>query len=231
MSMRSRPPRARAGSPPAVPGQPPAAPADTIRREPLRLLAAAALGTGTALLLVACGSSGGGLIPSANAGPLQSDFEAVVHEAEAGGGNCTGTEAALLKTEQDFGGLPPTVDAGLRNRLREGIAKLRSDALGLCLQPHPQPTVTTTAPRVITPTRTVPSTPTTTETTPAQTTPSTTTPSTSQGGGTAAPGGGEQAPGSEQAPGPPSAGGSPSGGGLGEAGSEGAGAGAQEGGK
>ncbi len=77
----------------------------------------------------------------ANAGPLQSDFEAVAQAAENGDGSCTATEAAILKTERDFAALPASVDAGLRNRLREGIAKLHSDALELCKQPLPQATV------------------------------------------------------------------------------------------
>ena len=52
--------------------------------------------------LVACGSSGKGLIPTGDAGPLQSDFEAVVQAAENGDGSCSATESALLRTEQDF---------------------------------------------------------------------------------------------------------------------------------
>src|ERR1700681_1985530 len=45
-----------------------------------RLLVAGALGVGAALL-VSCGSSGKGLIPTGNAGPLQSDYEAVARDA------------------------------------------------------------------------------------------------------------------------------------------------------
>ena len=86
-------------------------------------------------LLASCGSSGAGLIPAQNAGPLQSDFDAVAQAAEKGNGSCAATEEAILKTEQDFSALPATVDAGLRSRLREGITKLHSDALELCKQP------------------------------------------------------------------------------------------------
>jgi hypothetical protein len=157
-----------------------------------RLLIASVLGIGAALL-VSCGTSGKGLIPTGNAGPLQSDFEAVARDAQNGNGNCASTQAAIVKTEQDFGGLPATVDAGLRSRLREGITNLRTRALEVCAQPLPQATVTTTAPRTTTSTQTTPTTPTVAQTTTTQTAPTTSTPtSTGPGGGTPAPG--EEAP-------------------------------------
>jgi hypothetical protein len=146
------------------------------------------------VLLVACGSSGAGLIPTGNAGPLQGDFEAVAQAAQNGNGNCAATEAQILKTEHDFSELPSTVDVGLRDTLRQGITSLRSRALALCAQPHPQATATGTSPK--TRTSTTPTTPTVTQTTSTQTTPTTTTPTTSSpGGGTPAPGaGGEEVP-------------------------------------
>jgi hypothetical protein len=153
-----------------------------------RLLIAGVLGFGAALL-VSCGSSGKGLIPTGNAGPLQSDFEAVARDAQNGNGRCTATEAAITKTEKDFGALPAAVDAGLRSRLREGITNLRTRALEVCAQPLPQATVTTTAPRTTTSTQTTPTTPTVAQTTTTQTAPTTSTPtSTGPGGGTPAPG-------------------------------------------
>jgi hypothetical protein len=158
-----------------------------------RALAAALLGSGAALALVSCGSSGQGLIPSANAGPLQTDFEAVLREAESGDGSCGGTEAALLRTEHDYGALPSSVDGGLRRRLSEGISKLREDALSTCAQPHPRATVTTTTTKTIVSPKTT-TTPTVPQTTPTQTTSTPTTPAPSpEGGGTPAPGsGGEE---------------------------------------
>jgi hypothetical protein len=158
----------------------------------IRLLTAGLLGAAVAIALVACGNSGKGLIPIANAGPLQSDFEAVAQAAQAGGGNCTETTATINKTEQDFAALPTTIDSGLHRRLSEGISNLRERALALCAQPLVQ-TNTTTTPRTTTTTTTTttPTTPTTTTSTP--TTP-TTTPATppSNGGGTVAPGEGER---------------------------------------
>jgi hypothetical protein len=169
-----------------------------------------------AALLISCGSSGAGLIPAGNAGPLQSDFEEIASAAQSGNGSCSATEAAILKTERDFRALPASINAALSSKLREGIANLRTRALTLCAQPLAQPTVTTTTPTTTqtTPTQT---TPTTTQTTPTQTTPTQTTPTTTgPGGGTPAPGG-ESAPGGQGGSEPGSSGG--------------AGAGGQEGGK
>jgi hypothetical protein len=152
----------------------------------LRALLTASLGV-VAALLISCSSSGKGLIPLGDAGPLQSDFEAVAQAAENGDGSCTQTESALLKTDQDFAALPTSVDAGLRNTLHQGIENLRSRSLALCAQPLPQSTVTSTTPKT-TPSTTT-STPTETESTETQTTPA---PETE---GPSGPGGGTQAPG------------------------------------
>jgi hypothetical protein len=151
----------------------------------LRILLTASLGV-LAALLISCSSSGKGLIPIGDAGPLQSDFEAVARAAENGDGSCTQTESALLKTDQDLAALPTSVDSGLRSTLRQGIENLRSRSLALCAQPLPQATVTTTTPKT-TSTTTTP--PTETESTETQTTP---TPETE---GPSGPGGGTQAPG------------------------------------
>jgi hypothetical protein len=152
----------------------------------LRVLLTVSLGV-LAALLISCSSSGKGLIPVSDAGPLQGDFEAVAQAAENGDGSCTQTESALLKTDQDFAALPTSVDAGLRNTLHQGIENLRSRSLALCAQPLPQATVTTTTPKTTTSTTTT--TPSETEPTETQTTP---TPETE---GPSGPGGGTQAPG------------------------------------
>jgi hypothetical protein len=195
----------------------------------LRPLAAGLLGLGAALL-VSCGGSSGNLIPLANAGPLQGDFEEVAQAAQSASGNCSATEAAILKTEQDFAALPSTTDAGLRNTLRQGISNLRSRALVLCAQPLAQTTATDAAPKTTTSTH---STPATTATTPTTTTPTVTSPPpttpapSGPGGGTPAPGAGEAQPEGSNGQG----GGTGVGeGGAGAGGPPGAG-GAQEGGK
>jgi len=154
---------------------------------PAALLGAAAAG------LVACGSSGNGLIPAAQAGPLQTDIEAVERAAEEGAGNCSATEAALLKTDQDYAALPASVNLALRGKLRLGIENLHKVAREACAQPLAG-TTTATAPKTPAPTTTQ-STPTPKPTTTA-TTPETTAPPVHEheeaehptGGGTAAPG-------------------------------------------
>jgi hypothetical protein len=184
-----------------------------------RLLGAGGLGV-TAALLVSCGSSTGKLIPAADAGPLQGDFEAVANAAQSGNGSCSATETAILKTEQDFAAVPASIDAGLRNTLRQGISNLRDRSLVLCKQPLAQSTTTPTSAKTTTTATTT--TPTVTQTTPTQTTPTTTTPTTTTpttstpGGGTPAPGAGETPPAGGQGGGTPG---------------EGAGAGGQEGAK
>jgi len=190
-----------------------------------------------AALLVACGASNGKLIPVADSGPLQGDFETVAQDAESANGNCSTTETALAKTEQDFNALPGSVDSGLRDTLRQGIDNLRKRAVALCAQPLAQTTPTSTTPKPSTTTST--STATTPTTTPSTTTPTTTTPPSTTPTTPASPGGGTPA-GPSEAPG---AGGEQGGTGAGEGNGEGPGgagagggaggpgAGGQEGGK
>ena len=161
----------------------------------IRFVVAALLGV-VAAVLVSCGSSGTGLIPSASAGPLQSDFEAVARAAAAGNGSCAATESALGKTEQDFLALPASIDKGLHTRLQEGISNLRRRALAMCIQrtPTATSTVETQTTTTTTSTETAPTTTTSTTTTPTVETPPTTTP-TNPGGGTEAPGESEEGPG------------------------------------
>jgi hypothetical protein len=156
-------------------------------RNLLRLVPAGLLGVGAAIL-VSCGSSGKGLIPLANAGPLQSDFQAVLQAAQEGNGNCAATEAQIAKTERDLAALPSSVNGGLRGRLAEGVTNLSARARVLCAQPGAQTTTTTTeTTTVTTPPATTSTQPTATTTAPTATTPGTGTPS-GEEGGTQAPG-------------------------------------------
>jgi hypothetical protein len=195
----------------------------------LRLLLAALAGLAVALL-VSCGGSNKALIPVAHAGPLLSDFEAVRNAAENADGNCSATEAALGKTEEDFVALPSTVDAGLRNNLHQGIENLKVRAHELCEQPLAQGTGTTTTEKTTTTkTEAQPPTSTKTETVPptSTTTPTVSTPTTTPG-----PGGGTPAPGVGEAPTENENGGVGRNGGAGPEGAGGGvGAGPQEGGK
>ncbi|HTU77652.1 MAG TPA: hypothetical protein VMF09_02715 [Solirubrobacteraceae bacterium] len=163
----------------------------------VRAALAGMLGVGAAAL-VSCGSSSTKLIPLADAGPLRSDFETVTHTAESADGECKGTEDALAKTEADFNALPGSVDAGLRDRLREGIEKLREDALSICSQTTSSATSSTSksTSKASTPARTqsAPTTSTSTTSTETTTTSTTVPPPTSSpttgggdGGGTTVP--------------------------------------------
>lgn len=160
-------------------------------RHPLRPALALLLALATATL-AACGSSTTGLIPAENASPLKGDFEAVAQAALAGDGNCTATEEALAKTEQDFAALPASVNTGLRKTLQAGIANLSTRARVACTQPLASASTTTATKSTTssTTTTTTSSTPTTTSTTTTSST-ATTTPSVSTtpgvGGGTQAP--------------------------------------------
>jgi hypothetical protein len=175
----------------------------------IRLVMVALLGVATALL-ASCGSSGKGLIPTANGTALQGDFEEVARAAESGNGSCKATESALGKTEQDFLALPTTVDKGLHRRLEEGIAHLHKQALAVCEQPAATSTSTTSTQTSTTPpTSGTTSTETTSTTAPGATTstptstqtpPTTSTPQ-NPGGGVEAPeqGSGEQGAGEPEA--------------------------------
>jgi hypothetical protein len=183
--------------------------------QPIRMGVACALGVAAALL-VSCGSSGKGLIPSSRGGPLRNDFASVNQAATSGNGNCGPTETAIAHTEQDFAALPSSIDAGLRNNLRQGIDNLHKRALEVCAQVLGGATTGTTTAKTTT-TTTTDTTPTQTETTPTTPTSTVTTPTTT----TTAPGGGTVAPGDETP-----AGNRGGGTGVGEAGGSG-----QEGGK
>jgi hypothetical protein len=87
-----------------------------------------------ALILSACGGSGQGLIPSADAGPLRSSFEAVAAAAENGNGNCAATQRAIASMERHYANLPQSVDAQLRKKLGEGVENLRAKAIARCEQ-------------------------------------------------------------------------------------------------
>jgi septal ring-binding cell division protein DamX len=159
-------------------------------RNLIRLIPAGLLGLGAALL-VSCGSSGKGLIPLAYAGPLQSDFQAVLQAAQEGDGSCTATEAKIRKTEHDLHGLPASVDGGLRGRLAEGVANLAVRAHTMCAQPLTPTTTTSTTPTSPPATSTTPpatsSAPSTT-TPPTGATPESSEPPSEEGGATRAPG-------------------------------------------
>ncbi len=169
----------------------------------LRRFCMAALVLYAGLLPAACGGSGAGLIPTANAGPLEHDFEEVARLARSGNGSCTATTEAMEKTEADFAKVSASLAAPLRSKLQEGITNLRKQALEECTQATSTSSSTTT---------------TKTHTIEALAPPTTTTVRTTEAVRTTAPQNGEETPGGggTQAPeGGNSPGGSEAGGGLG----------------
>jgi cytoskeletal protein RodZ len=145
-----------------------------LRLGPLRLVLAGALGVAAALL-VACGSGGANLIPVANAGPLQNDFNAIANDVA--NGSCTATMNDLQRAQSDAASLPSTVDPRLRSRINQGLADLARTAPTECAK-NSTSTQTTTAPTTstqTTSTQTTTAPPTTTTTAPTTTAPPTTT--------------------------------------------------------
>ena len=157
----------------------------TLRRVPTRLLPfvlAFAMGLGMAFL-TACGSSTNqAMIPASNADTLHSHLDAV--QSAIDGGQCDKISSALAQLQTDVDELPAGTSQRLRQRLKEGITNLRSQAPRACAANTTTTTTVPTTTTVITttttattPTTTVPTTPTTTvpTTTPTTTTPTTTT--------------------------------------------------------
>ena len=169
-----------------------------MRMRASRFLTVALLGVAAATL-VACGGSGKGLIPAQNAGPLQSDFEAIAQAAQTGNGSCSATATAIRTTERDFAALPASVDRGLHGRLESGLSNLRNRALKLCEQPIPptESTATVSSSSTTESSSTSSTDTQSTETTDTQTVSTNTATATVPPG----PGGGTQAPGTEATPG------------------------------
>src|SRR4051812_1597403 len=93
-----------------------------------RLLLVALLGLCTAFL-VACGDRSK-LITPGSASRLKSDVDAVGSAVDAQ--SCARARDALSRAETDLGRLSSRVDAGLRQRLQEGIQHLTRQAIDEC---------------------------------------------------------------------------------------------------
>jgi hypothetical protein len=146
----------------------------TVRRfsRTFPLLAALLLGVACAIL-VACGSGNDDdLIPAAQAETMIDQLDTIrgaVHR-----GRCSGVDNQVATLQTQNNDLSRQVDAGLRNRLQEGVNNLAAIAPDECFSRRDrQQTQTETTPTQTTTTET-----TTTETTPTQTTTTETTPTT-----------------------------------------------------
>jgi hypothetical protein len=93
------------------------------------LLAVAALAS--ALALAACGSSGGGLIPTEEAGSLNSDLTNI--QAGVSAGDCAVTNAAIETATIDFESLPSSINQRLASQLQQGFRTLVTSAEQACL--------------------------------------------------------------------------------------------------
>jgi hypothetical protein len=148
---------------------------------PFPLIIALVLGVAAAML-VACGTGTKDGIPAADAGELKSQIEDVRQAVEAR--RCGDVPGQVRQVVAQVDRLPSSVDARLREELRNGAERLRSQAIEDCnaslaqtteTQPETQTqtqtteTVTTTVPTTTTPTTTQP--PAATVTTPPTTQP------------------------------------------------------------
>ena len=144
-------------------------------RAALPFLLAAVMGVAAAAL-VACGSSDSrsDLIPQSSAGRLNSALSDLRRAVDAG--ECTAAARALARARGILVTLPPSVDARLVARLRQGLDNLDNIAPRECGQNATESTPTTTeSTPTTTETHTRPTTPTHTTTTPTTTTGTTTT--------------------------------------------------------
>jgi hypothetical protein len=166
------------------------------------LLAALLLGAACAVL-VACGGSGSGddLIPDQQAETMIDQLDTI--QSSVSRGRCSGVDNQVAALQTQINDLSRKVDAGLRNRLQEGVNNLADIAPDECFERRDrqqtqtettttettttQTTTTETTPTETTTTETVPTTPETTPTVPPETTPTVppeTTPTAPPGGAT-----------------------------------------------
>jgi hypothetical protein len=143
------------------------------------LTSALALGLACAVLLAACGGSGGGTLSSANSSELLGLLDKI--EQSIQDGNCPGAAsvAGQVATSVEK---RADIDPKLRTALVDGFQRLQSlaeqpDCAGTATATTTTTTTDTTTTDT-TPTRTTPTHTTPTQTTPTQTTPTQTTPTT-----------------------------------------------------
>ena len=149
-----------------------------VRSRPARLIPfvlAFVLGVGAAALTACGGAENKAMIPAQNADQLHQHLNALRDAVDSG--NCTDVTRALAQAQADVQELPNGVSVRLRNRLQEGIDRLKTQAPHDCQQNTTTTDTTPTTTTAVT-TATTPPTVTTVPTTPTTTTPTTTTPTT-----------------------------------------------------
>ena len=95
----------------------------------MRALAVACATLATAVLITACGGSGG-LIPLAGAGTLRVDLARI--SADVVEQNCTAATTDIATANNDFNSLPTSVNTSLLTELQNGLTTLATNALKEC---------------------------------------------------------------------------------------------------
>jgi hypothetical protein len=95
----------------------------------MKAFAVAGATLGTAVLLAACGGSGG-LIPAASAGTLRVALSRI--SADVVEQNCTAVNHDIATANNDFNSLPTSVNPTLVNDLQNGLTALATNALKEC---------------------------------------------------------------------------------------------------
>ena len=95
----------------------------------MKALAVAGATLATALLIAACGGSGG-LIPAASAGTLRIDLSRI--SADVVEQNCAAATADIATANNDFNSLPTSVNTSLVTELQNGLTALATNALKEC---------------------------------------------------------------------------------------------------
>jgi hypothetical protein len=141
---------------------------------PLSYLLVFVLGFGAAAL-GACGSSSSSksLIPVADAGPLQNDFDAVA--SAIADHDCPGSSSAIRRAQAHVDSLPRATSEQLTQRLQDGLQTLQRQAADECVATVATTTTETTTTETTT-TDTVPTDTLPTDTIPTDTLPTDTIP-------------------------------------------------------
>jgi hypothetical protein len=95
----------------------------------MKALAVAGATLATALLIAACGGSGG-LIPAASAGRLRVDLSSI--SADVVEQNCAAANTDIATANNDFNSLPTSVNTSLVTELQNGLTALATNALKEC---------------------------------------------------------------------------------------------------
>ena len=95
----------------------------------MKALAVAGATLATALLIAACGGSGG-LIPAASAGTLRVDLSRI--SADVVEQSCAAANTDIAAANNDFNSLPTSVNTSLVTELQNGLTALATNALKEC---------------------------------------------------------------------------------------------------